>query len=322
MRRCRAGAGVTVAVLMAVAAAYAAPRSVSLELKGEPGQELRYGTTFECAMQLEARDPGTGREVLSIAPRVTGRMTTIQRVHEVAENGDLTLGGQIESFGFTLDVADLHAQLAIEGPDGGAPELIKLPPLPVRAVMSKRGKTLDIEGLDRLPIPPLPGPSGKPIDIGAMIKAFVQQYSQPLFPDRPVSVGETWEWETAVSTGEMLETLGMPMPEEMKERMSSLSIPLKSTSTLVGFEEVGGVECAKVEAAAPWRLSMPLSGGEESGAPMLEESGVTTVVTWFDHAAGRTVRETATIELTMRVGGEQAALAEMRMVATGETNLK
>lgn len=322
MRRGLAGAFVMAGVLIGVAAACASPAAVSLEMKGQPGEELKYGTTFECTMQLEAREPGSGREVLSIAPRLTGRATTIQRVYEVAENGDLTLGGQIESFGLTLDVADLHAQLAIEGPDGGAPELIKLPPLPIQMVVSKRGKTLGIEGLDRLPIPPLPGPGGKPIDLAEIFKAFVEQYSQPLFPDRPVSVGETWEWEMTVSTGEMLEMLGMPMPEEMKEKMASLSVPVKNTSKLLAFEEMGGVECAKVEAVSPWRLSMPMSAGGEPGAPTLEESGMTRVVTWFDYAAGRPVKETVAMEMTARVGTETAALVEMQLQVTGETILK
>jgi len=320
----RRGLGVVVAavVFLAITASvWAAPRSVVLEFKGEPGQESRYGTTVEMAMDLEAMDPGSGMQVFSLAPRLTASAVTIGRVLEVAENGDVTMGGRVESFDFSLDVADLHARLAIVGPDGGPPQLIRLPELPIRGVVSKRGKVVAIEGLDALPIPPIPGPEGGSINLPEMMSKMIEKFSQPVFPDRAISVGDTWEWEMTMDPVAMMEMMGTPMPPEAKKDLGAMSFPIKSTSTLVAFEEVNGVECAKIEAVAPWELSMPV-GPQGAGGMMLKESGSTVVTTWFDYAAGRKVRETTEMSMTMTMGAGPVTPVHMEMRLSGESELK
>ena len=85
-------------LVIGASAVWAAPNAVTLEFKGEPGQEARYSTTFSMSMDLDVQNPETGEQVLSLAPRMGGSAVTVSRVAEVSENGDLTLAGRIESF--------------------------------------------------------------------------------------------------------------------------------------------------------------------------------------------------------------------------------
>jgi len=310
--------------LMAVVSAasvWAAPASVDLLFKGNPGDANRYVTTLDFAVDFQVQPPGGAGMAIALTPKFSGTFTAIEHIRGVAENGDLTVGAQIESFDATFDAADLHLRLAICGPNGGPPTLIKLPPLPIETVISKRGKPLAINGLEQLPIPPIPGPDGKPLDLVGMINKMMSDFSQPLFPNRPVKLGDKWEWELVMDPMAMMENLGMPMPAEAKAGMPELKIPIKNTSTLVAFETVGGVECAKIEAVAPWQLEMP-AGPPGSGGMVLKEQGKTLVTTWFDYAAGRKVRENVRVEVTMTVGDGKVTPVRMTMLGNGTTELK
>jgi hypothetical protein len=310
-----------VVVLASAAVVWAAPSAVTLELKGEPGQESRYASTLEAAVDVAVKDPATGVEVFSLAPRLVGSIVTVGRVVEVAENGDLTLASRVESFDFSLDVAELHARLAIVGPGGGPPQVIKLPELPIYAVVGKRGNVVAIQGLEALPIPPLPGPEGKKINLPEMIGQMIEEFSQPAYPEGPVAVGDTWGFEMVIEPLKMAEMMGTPMPPEAKEGLGDVSFPINVECTLVAFETVNGIACAKIETESPWELSMPM-GPPEAGGMMLNEQGTSTVVTWFDYSAGRKVRETAEVELTMTVGAGPVVPVRMEMRITGETELK
>ncbi len=310
-----------VVILASAAAAWAAPSAVTVELKGEPGQESRYATTLAADVDLVVKNPATGAEVFSLAPRLAGSMVTVQRVAEVAENGDLTLAGKVESFDFTLDVADLHARLAIVGPEGGPREVIKLPELPIRAVVGKRGNLVAIEGLEALPIPPLPGPTGEKINLAEMIQRVVGEFSQPAYPEGPVAVGDSWSVEMVIEPLKMAEMMGTPMPPEAKEELGDLSFPMKVECTLVAFETVNGIACAKIRTEAPWELSMPM-GPPEAGGMTLTERGTITGMTWFDYNAGRGVKETTEVEFTMTVGAGEVVPVRMEMHRAGETELK
>lgn len=311
---------ICIMVVASTVIAWAAPQSVDLALKGTPGDANKYLTTVDFTMDFQVAPPGGGVS-LSVTPRFAGAFATIEHVRAVAPSGDLTLGAQVESFDATFDAADLHLRLAICGPNGGPPTLIKLPPLPIETVITKRGKPVTFKGLDQLPIPPIPGPDGKPLDLMGIINAMMSDFSQPLFPDRPVKVGDKWEWEMVMDPMAMLEKLGMPMPAEAKASMPDLKIPIKNTSTLVAFETVGGVECAKIEAVAPWQLEMP-AGPPGSGGMVLKEQGKTSVTTWFDYAAGRKVKENVRVEVTMTVGDGKVTPVRMTMLGTGTTELK
>ena len=306
-----------VCLLGATLAASAAPQSVVLELKGEPGQEMKWdvGVLFE--MSMTAKNPATGEQMFSLDPRFSGALVAIDRVTAVADNGDLTLQSQLESFEMTLDVADLHMDLSLQGPGGGPPELIKLPPLPIEIVMSKRGKLLALKGLDKLPLPPIPGPTGERLDLQAMVQNMMETLSQPTFPEGPVSVGDSWVWEAEIDLAEMMGKMVPDLPDEAKMMLSSMKIPVRCTSVLEGFETEGGVECAKVVADVTWELELPLGPGV-----MLKEGAETRVMTWFDHEAGRAVKELVEAEVHMRAGPPEAALAQMEMAIRAESKLR
>jgi len=316
-----AGLLASVVVLCSAVAAGAAPQAVVLELKGQPGDAAKYATQFSAAMDMTFTDPATGRLAFSLSPRLGGTAVTIERVVEVTEEGALVVGGQVESFDFSFEFADLRGQLALQGPDGGPPQLIRLPMLPIYSVVSPQGKPLAIRGLEHLPIPPIKVPGGPGLDLRGMIQGMIERFSQPLFPDRPVSVGDTWEWEMVVDVAQMLEQMGMPMPEEARQAMALARIPLKNTSRLVRFEQVGGVECAVIEAECPWELTMqPGVVGDEPIT--MSQSGATLVRTWFDYQAGRKVREQFEYTFAMRMGTAQVTPMRMEMQIAADSQLR
>lgn len=129
----------SVALVALAANAWAAPETVTLELKGKAGEVRKYRSNLDFSMNFELRPPGGGVG-FSVYPKVTGWLTTLEEVHGVAANGNLTLGEQLEAFDFTVDAADLHARLAVVGPNGGPPQLIKLPRLPLEMVLSNAAR--------------------------------------------------------------------------------------------------------------------------------------------------------------------------------------
>jgi len=304
---------------MAASGAWTQPQSVSLELKGAPGSELKYEGQLGLEMEMTFPNPN-GDGTLTVSPRLQGEAVTSTLVHEVAANGDLTLGSKVESFSLQVDVADFHASLGVYGPGDGPPQLFKLPELPVQTVVSKRGKVLAVKGLQKL-IPPLPMPGGAKFDLGQYVAHMVRDFAQPLFPDKPVSVGESWEWKMTVDPGAMMEALGMPMPAEAKEQLAGMRFPLETKSTLAAFEECDGVKCAKIETSVPWELSMPAMGSAQE-APTLRESGVAKVITWFDFAAGRKMRESTDVSMDMSVTAGASTVARMSMKMRAESRLR
>jgi hypothetical protein len=307
---------VLVACLMG--AAYAGPLPLVLEFKGEPGQEMKRDVEVSFEMDMSAMNPETGEQVFALDPRFSATLVTIDRVTEVAENGDLTLQSQVESLDVTLDFADLHMDLSLQGPDGGPPQLIKLPALPIEVVMSKHGKPLALKGLDKLPLPPMPaGPEGEQFDIKAMIEGMMETFAQPTLPDAPVSVGDSWGWEAEIDLGKMMGNIVPDIPPEATAMLSSMKIPVKTTTTFEGLETMGGVECAKLVADTVWELEFPAGPGI-----MLEESGTTTVVTWFNHAAGHSVKEVVEVDVDMRAGTPDVAVMQMEMEIRGESMLR
>jgi len=334
MRRLTALAVLVAAVVAASATVHAQPKAVTLELRGAPGSRLTYDNTMTFDMEMTMPNPGGGPHMLTIRPSVRGSARTETLVKSVAENGDLTLTTKLDSFDGSLDVADFHLQVGIYGESPGGsraefptrglvpPQLFKLPELPVQMVMDKRGKLIEIKGLAGL-IPPIPGPQGMKINLGDYMTKVISQFSQPMFPDRPVMVGDKWETKMVVDPAQMTEALGVPMPPEAKQQMSAMKFPIQVTSTLVGFEDSGGTNCAKIEITAPWQLSMPMSPppGGQGEAVTLRESGTSKGTLWFDYVAGKTVRQTVEFSMDMKAGPESKTMVKMTMKGNADSVL-
>jgi hypothetical protein len=324
-------------LVLAASVALAQPEAVTLEFKGKPGTALVYNNTVNFQMELTMPNPGGGSEPLVLTPAIRGSARTQMLVKEVAENGDLTLGTKVDSFNGSVDVADFHLRLGLYGSAGGGQqggyrsgrdsrgltpaELFKLPELPVQTVMDKHGKLLSIQGFERL-IPPIPGPGGKPLDFGAYLKKLIDQFSVPAFPEGPVAVGEQWVTKLEVDPAQMVAALGVPLPPQAEQQMAAMKFPIAITSTLVGLEPVNGVECAKIEKASPWELTMPMSPPGGQGPSLTSvQSGKTMVTIWFDPVAGQVVRQTLDFSQEMKVAMGETPMVQMTMKGTAQNDL-
>jgi hypothetical protein len=316
---------VLVALLAASGLAWCAPafagadQAVTLQLKGKPGEEAQYRTEVSVALDVQAKDPSTGNVVFTVSPKLAVQALNLRKIEAVAPNGDLTMGGRLEAFEASFTLGDLRASLALAGPDGSPARFPRLPELPLRTVMSPRGALVSIAGLENLPIPPIPlGKGGAKLDLHTALPKLIAMFSRPAFPDHPVRPGESWQTEITVDPQAIVEALGVPVPPEAAEPMKAMKMNFTITSTLTGFEMMDGVRTAVVRVDAPWQFSMPTG---PSGGATLTESGRTRVVTNFDYAAGRSVREQAAVEFQMSVGGEGKEFMHMTMQTAATTSL-
>jgi len=276
-----------------------ASEAVLLRLKGTAGQEVNYRSEFDFSMNMEVNEPNSGT-ALTVKPHFSGWSTSTQRVTEVAENGDLTLTGQLQAFDLSIDLANAHLRLALDSAHDGMPQLIKIPALPFGMVMSNRGQLRAITGLDKLPIPPLPmGPEGAKLNLPELINKALTQFSMPSYPEQPVKVGDTWNQTLDMDIGAMVKSMGMPVPPEAMAQMPKFPITL--VFTFVGYETLNGAKVAVLKVDSPWKLEMPAGGPGGPGAAMIREGGQTTVMTRLDVAAGRLVRQDTTMTMEMSV---------------------
>lgn len=292
----------------------ASTQPVVLQLKGQVGDQAQYRTDLDFAVDLEINDPSGGLSV-TVKPRLNGWVTSSEKVAAVSPAGDLTMTGRIDAFDLRFDVANLHLRAAVDPGAGGLGQLIKLPEIPVRAVVSKRGQVIGLQGLDKLPIPPLPGPGGAKINLAEMINQVLSKYSQPILADRPVSVGETWTVESAVNLAEMMKSLGMPLPVGTEQQMGKLDLSLKTTYAFRGYEVVKGQEAAVIEANSPWKIEFPV-GDPKAAKGLLTETGSTVMTIHLVPTTGKVVRERVEFALEMTVQDQGATPAHMTMRAT------
>ena len=309
---------VSVAVLLAFTPALAAAPSapVLLQLKGQAGDQARYRTELDFGLDLEVNDPSGGVSV-TVKPRLMGWLTSAVKTTAVSPSGDLTMSGRVEAFDLKLDLANLHLRAAID-PMVGRPQLVRLPDLPIRAVLSPRGKLMALEGLDKLPIPPLPGPGGQKINLAQMVSKLIGQFSQPVLPEKPVAPGDTWKTSASFDMTEMLKNLGLLAPDAAKQ-MEKLKVPVTTTYTFTGYETVDGVEAAVIRGEAPWRLELP-AGGPEAPMGTLTEVGNTTLTMRLVPSTGKVVMETTDITLEMSV--KDQAASPVRTTMTGKVTKK
>ena len=292
----------------------ASTQPVLLQLKGQVGDQVQYRTDLDFAVDLEINDPSGGLSV-TVKPRLNGWVTSSEKVMAVSPAGDLIMTGRIDAFDLRFELANLHLRAAVDPGAGGLGQLIKLPEIPVRAVVSKRGQVIGLEGLDKLPIPPLPGPAGAKINLAEMIDQVLSKYSQPILPDRPVTVGDTWTVESAMDLAEMMKSLGVPLPAEAEQRMGKLDLTLKTTYAFRGYEMVKGQEAAVIQANSPWKLEFPV-GGPKAGKGLLTETGNTVMTIHLVPTTGKVVRERVELVLEMTVQEQGATPAHMTMKAT------
>jgi hypothetical protein len=130
-----------------------------------------------------------------------------------------------------------------------------------------------------------------------------------LFPDLagvPVKVGGSWTTRDTIN---------------VEEGNSKIQITFKNDNTLVGYETVNGMECAKMTAVVTGKLT---GEGEQGGAALIFEGDVTGEDTWyFAYKEGVFVKtsSTGTIKGTITAGGPQGMVIPMTQTTKLETAL-
>jgi len=217
-----------------------------------------------------------------------------------------------KDMGFTIAAAagegtDLMAEVTItsltasmSSPQGdfdadGAPAIDKS----FMMTFSSLGKEIDVSGAEDITYSQ--GPQGDR-SLQADFAAFL-----PDLPGMPVKVGDTW---TSVDE--------IPVKEQATEMM----LTFENLNTFVGFETIGGMNCARVEAVVTGTLT---GSGEQMGAPLSFDGTSEGTDTWyFAIEEGIYVKGSTNLvtTATVTVSGPQEMVIPMTMNMTVETNLE
>lgn len=217
-----------------------------------------------------------------------------------------------KDLGFTMtpaggEGADLMAEVTItsltasmSSPQGdfdadGAPAIDKS----FMMTFSGMGKEIDVSGAEDITFSQ--GPQGDR-SLHADFAAFL-----PDLPGMPVKVGDTWTSEDEIT---------------VKEQTTELLLTFENLNTFVGFETIGGMNCARVEAVVTGTMT---GTGEQMGAPLTFEGTAEGTETWyFAVDEGVYVKGTTNLvtNATVTVSGPQEMVIPMTMDMTVEINLE
>jgi hypothetical protein len=161
------------------------------------------------------------------------------------------------------------------------------------------GKEIDVSGAEDITYSQ--GPQGDR-SLFADFAAFL-----PDLPGTPVKVGDTW-----TSMDEI----------PVKEQTTELLLKFENLNTFMGFETIGGMKCARVEAVVTGTMT---GTGEQMGAPLTFDGTSEGTETWY-FAIEEGVYVKGLTELvttaTVTVSGPQEMVIPMTMNMTVETNLE
>jgi len=163
-------------------------------------------------------------------------------------------------------------------------------------VISRTGRGIDLSGAEALEY-----------DMGMAGRKNLAAEFTSLFPEfagRPVGIGETWTSTDTIS---------------VKEGGGEMRVITEAVSTLEGFEEVNGVECARISSVITGTLS---GEGEQGGAKLAFDGTISGNEVWhFDYKNGLlvdTVSE-STVHNTIQMSGPQEM--EIPVIQTSKTTL-
>ena len=258
-------------------AASAAQQAVPLALKFTAGDTLQYDVSFSGGGGVTV--PGAevsavgiqgslsiAQNVIEVLPDGSGRLeTTIPRVEAT-----VTIGGDKASFTF----ADGKLRWSANGKESAPPDdaaLSKIPLLmtPVVITLAPDGRTTDLAFSD----PELMAQLSQVAPGFDLSRAW--QNSEAVFPQAPVSVGETWRKTMQFSP------LGSQMP-----------VTVSTSRTLDDYTEQGGVGLARISSFTDARVTtmgeLPAPGGFAITVPELRET--VTATEFFNTTKGQLVR--------------------------------
>ena len=165
----------------------------------------------------------------------------------------------------TMDAMDIK----ITGPQGDiATDMSEVIGKSFKMMLSVLGEELEISGANAIQY-----------DIGPQGKRSIESQFSAFFPDLPggtIGMNDSWKTE-AIVTEEGIN--------------GDLTVSITSNNTLVGFERIHGLECAKI--AAPFTGTLK-GRGEEQGVELITDGKITGTGTWyFAYREGIYVSETS-----------------------------
>jgi hypothetical protein len=276
-------------LVMAVVVAGCAAKKA---LWGDPetGLILTYRMAGDQGLQYQSSSEFV--QELDISGQVMEQTSSRTLSFSVAPKG-MKAGNQ--SLGVTIDAMELN----IKGPQGDlSPDMGGVVGASFDMTLSPLGKEMDVSGAKAIKY-----------NVGPQGERNLASEFESFFPDlagRPLKVGGTWTTRDTIN---------------VEEGKSKIKIILKNDNTLVGYETVNGLECAKISAAVTGSLA---GEGEQGGAALIFEGDLTGEDTWyFAYKEGVFVKtsSTGTMEGSITAGGPQGMVIPMTQKTKLETTL-
>jgi hypothetical protein len=302
-------------VLLLLAATGApAQQAVSLAFKYAPGDVLDYDVTLTGSGGLRAPDG-------QFSPAgIQGNLRLSMTVAEVRPDGNARIQLRIPRADFQMSIAQERASFTFEngkvrwfanGREQSPPDAdLSQAPLisvPLEFIAAPTGRIVEV-------IPPnVPGLANMQQMVPGLGPPQTQNLGDPLFPESPVRVGETWRKSS------QLLPLGPTLP-----------FTITSSRTLDSLSNEAGLQMARISGYAEARFragSLPLplgigageAGGMTIGVPDLRHTMTSTE--FFNVGAGKLIRGDYDFSFMTRVsvgmqGQNQEASLEARLHAT------
>ncbi len=296
--------------LTAAGGAASAQEQVDLAFQFTPGEVMDYDLTMSGSGELRAPDGELAAMGLQGSLRLKVTVAEVlpdgnARLQVLVPNADLRL--TIGSQSARLVYANGRVRWYADGREQAPPEAdinqVPLLGVPLELVVSPRGQMLDVVLPD---IADLAGMEKMAPGLGA---PQLKDLGDPLFPDHPVAVGETWRRSIQVTP------FGPTMP-----------LTVTSSRTLDSYTEQGGIGLARISGYTDARLrasAMPV-GPADSGmalsVPEMRERITSTE--FFNPTAGRLVRAHYALSFVTNMSfsggneGQQEVGVEARLNAT------
>lgn len=168
--------------------------------------------------------------------------------------GDTVLGSQ--TAGWKMEI---HQRVLDVEADGSAHVLYRVLPVSLSPEATATGITIRKQVAYMLVTP-----------VGTIIeRSDVSPVEPCMFPEHPVSVGDTW-----------------PVESELRFPFLPDPVPYTNMHTLGGVDDIDGVPCARINLhAQSGRVLIPQDGTDESVEVLVENEGSV----WFDHEDGTLV---------------------------------
>ncbi len=288
----------------------AAQEEVDLALKFTPGEVMDYDITVSGSGGVRAPDGEVAAMGLQASLRLQVSVAQVlpdgnARLQLVIPNADVsvTMGAERARLTYSNGRVRWYAN-GQEKPPPDA-DLAQVPVLgvPLEFLASPRGQILDVV------LPAMPDLAEMAQVPPGLRAPQLKDLGEPMFPERPVKVGETWRRSVQMSP------LGPAMP-----------LTVTSSRTLDSYTEQGGIGLAKISGYTEARLrASPMTvGPAESGVtvsvPEMRETITSTE--FFNPTEGRLVRAhyamsfVASISFAGAEQGPQEAGVEARLNAT------